>query len=115
MDMSYTLKCFSNAANLCESCLYTTKKRFKINYLNYIHIDMGKLHDVDFIINRGFLKLCSRPEFVYTTNFRCLPVVFTVPTQNDDLLNHDCPVKNMLLVVKLVVEAILMKIMFKFH
>ena len=33
---------------------------------NYIHIDMGNLHEVDFIYNPRFLIPCLRPGFVYT-------------------------------------------------
>ena len=52
------------------------------------------LYDVDFMNNRGFLKTCALLGFVYPTNLRCLPVFFTFPTQNEDLLYHSCLVKN---------------------
>ena len=55
---------------------------------------MRKMHDVDFTYNRGFLIPCNRAVFVYTTILRGVLVFFTVPTQNYDLLYHDCPVKN---------------------
>ena len=55
---------------------------------------MRKMHDMDFINNRGFLIPWNRPLFVYTMILCCLLVVFTVPTQYDDLLYHDYPVKN---------------------
>ena len=55
---------------------------------------MRKMHDVNFINNRSFLKPCDQPGFVYTTVLRCLLVFFTVLTQNDALLNNDCPLKN---------------------
>ena len=54
---------------------------------------MGKSHDVDFINARGFLIPCARPGFVYTTILCWLSVFFTVPTQNDGLLNNECLVK----------------------
>ena len=57
---------------------------------------MGNLHDADFINNRGFLIPCAQPGFVYTTISHWLTVLFNVPTQNADLLYHDCPVKKVL-------------------
>ena len=70
-----TKKNISTAAILCESCLHVTNKRFKSNYWNFIHIDKGKLHNVDFINNPGSLIPCLLPGFVYTT---ILCVVFCI-------------------------------------
>ena len=47
---------------------------------------MGKLHDVDFIINPGFLIPCLQPAFVYTTILCDVYVFFTVPKQIEDLV-----------------------------
>ena len=55
---------------------------------------MENLHDVDSINNRGFLILCLRLRFVYTTILCVVHVFFTVPKQNDDLVYKDFPVKN---------------------
>ena len=55
---------------------------------------MGKLHDVDFINNPGFLILCDRAGFVYTTILCFLLAFSAVPKQNDYLVNRDCQLKN---------------------
>ena len=55
---------------------------------------MGKLHDVEFINITCFLIPWLQPGFVYTTILCVDYVFFTVPKQNDDLVYHDCQVKN---------------------
>ena len=67
-------------------------EQFKEQSMNlYIH-----WNEKDFINNRGFIKPCESSGFVYATVLRSLLVFLTAPTQNDDLLYHDCPAKNVL-------------------
>ena len=60
---------------------------------------MEKLHNVDFVNNLGFLIPCLRPGFVYTSILCVVHAFFTVPKQIDDLVYHDCPVKNVPLLI----------------